>query len=231
MKKRMGILKRKTDNRGSAIVTVIVVTTFITIIATTVLYISARNYQTKQVAYQNTKSFYQAEEALDTLKALLAQDVSDAFMYAYADTMANYVEYGSDINNYYAKSFTNQMKAYWVKRCESYSSTDTEKNLKAVKKYMAERISPDGTEAGLTEEQRKMIECITSVGDFQIPPEYDKYVITGVKASYTSDSGYSTYISVDIGLEVPKLELDKANTSDSSVNITDCVKYMNWKKD
>ena len=63
------------DNRGAAIVTVIVVSAFITIIATTMLYIAGRNYISKQTDYQNKISFYQAEEVLDKLKAYLVEEL------------------------------------------------------------------------------------------------------------------------------------------------------------
>ena len=46
--------KIKSDNRGAAIITVIIVCVFISVIATTMLYITSRNFMTKQVDYQNT---------------------------------------------------------------------------------------------------------------------------------------------------------------------------------
>jgi hypothetical protein len=222
-------MKIKNDNRGSGIVTVVVVTMFITIIATTMIYIAARNYQTKQVDYQNKVSFYQAEEALDTLKSLLAQDVSDAFMYAYADTMSNYAEYGSDINKYYADSYTKKMMKYWSDRVGSGS------NLDAVKTYMRERLI-DNSPVPLSDDEKteinNMIGCITAVGEFKVPPSNDKFVITGIEASYTSKNGYSTYIKVDMGLELPDINLVTTSApTEDTVKLTDCVKYMNWQRD
>ena len=111
-------LNKSLDDRGSAIVTVIVVCAFITIIATTMIYISARNFETKQVDYQNKTSFYQAEEALDTLKSLLVEDVNDSFKYAYADTMANAVDHKGtpNLSHYYAKSYTETLSSVWAGR-------------------------------------------------------------------------------------------------------------------
>ncbi|MDE7207365.1 MAG: hypothetical protein K2N90_09470, partial [Lachnospiraceae bacterium] len=67
----------KLNNRGSALISVLVVTTFITIIATTMLYMAAMNYQQKLTDYQNKESFYDAEKSLDELKSLLVADVQE----------------------------------------------------------------------------------------------------------------------------------------------------------
>ena len=128
------------DNRGAAIVTVIVVSAFITIIATTMLYIAGRNYISKQTDYQNKISFYQAEEVLDKLKAYLVEDVSDAFEYAYADTMANYVDHKGtpNVESYYARSYTEKLKKIWDGREAAVITIDPEvsKLTQALREYL-----------------------------------------------------------------------------------------------
>lgn len=59
--------KRKRNNAGSAIVTVLVVVTFITILATVLLYISGMNFQMKVTDYRTKESFYQAEVLAEEL--------------------------------------------------------------------------------------------------------------------------------------------------------------------
>ena len=55
---------KKLDNRGSALLIVILVVGFLTILATTLLYISGMNFQIKQADYQNKKNFYTGETGL-----------------------------------------------------------------------------------------------------------------------------------------------------------------------
>ena len=53
--------KQKQNNAGSAIVTVLVVVTFVTILATVLLYISGMKFQMKVADYRTKESFYQAK--------------------------------------------------------------------------------------------------------------------------------------------------------------------------
>lgn len=79
------------NNSGSALISVVAVAIFLSVIATTIIYISGKNYQIKANDYQNKNTFYQAEMALDELKGALAADVSEAFKYAYREVMPEYV--------------------------------------------------------------------------------------------------------------------------------------------
>lgn len=243
MKKRIISKFIKLNNRGAAIVTVIVVSALISILATTLLYISARNFQSKQTDYQNKISFYRAEDCLESLKALLIEDVSDAFSYAYVDTMSNYVHYYGSINvsNYYAKSYTDRLKAIWEDRRDASKlsgDTDSEAATKAIKNYMRDKLIKPSMTQDEKDEIEAMINCIVEVQGFIIPPEKDKFLIQGVKVNYTSSNNYSTYICTDLGLELPKYDTTELNkdwgstTGEeyTSVDITGCVKYTNWKR-
>ena len=223
------------DDRGAAIITVIVVSAFITIIATTMLYIAGRNYMSKQTDYQNKISFYQAEEVLDKLKAYLVEDVSDAFEYAYADTMANYVDHKGtpNVESYYARSYTEKLKKIWTDRETAAISTDPEvsKLTQAVRDYLVSKLMEDGME----EEAAKAIaERIRSVDRCEIPPAKDKFIFVGVRVAYEPEDGYSTYIYTDIGLELPDFYMQGMPDADErggqTLELADCVKYMNWKR-
>lgn len=213
--------RNKIDNRGAALISVIVITAFLTIVATIVLYTTARNYITKQVDYNNTSSFYKAEEALDTLKALLVQDVNNAYMYAYTDAMSNYVKHTTDdtVNKYFANSYLNKLNSDWVDKCKKAKTTQ-----EAIQNYMIEKgISSD------------IYDCITDVGTIGISEDGTKFIIQSVKAKYydkDSDNkanGYSTYLQADIVIDVPDVfNHDTADTK--SINTADCVKYANWQK-
>lgn len=226
----------KLNNRGAAIITVIVVSAFITIIATTLLYITARNYMTKQTDYQNKISFYEAEEALDKLKAYLVQDVSDAFSYAYADTLTNCLDHtgSANLQSYYAQSYTERLKKVWEQR-ESDAGT-TDKRTQAVRSFVQERLEAEGNT-----QAEDIANRIISVGEWEIPPEKDKFILKDIKVAYESDEGYSTYIITSIGLELPAFyasgmsddgdgAYDYDNVKGKTVSLTDCVKYINWQR-
>ena len=85
------IQKQDRKNRGSAMVTVIIVAAFITIIATTLLYVTAMNFQMKQVAYQNQTVFYDGETALEEVRGRITEDFTRACQTAYGQVMSQYV--------------------------------------------------------------------------------------------------------------------------------------------
>jgi hypothetical protein len=229
---------KRVDNRGAAIVTVLVVVTFITVLGTTMLYIAGQNYQQKQTDYQNKCSFYGAEEALDSLKALLVLDAANAYKAAYEDTSANFIKLSSKENRIdnYEQKYTDYLKTQWEDRCGFDASDDDnkkdEKRLKAVRDYM--------TDNGISDE---VANCIYSVDDYTIATDstdgaLNEFVIKGIRAKYTSGS-YTTFLYTDIAITIPPYEVTVVENSTTTelesaekriVAFTDYIVYMNWRK-
>ncbi len=95
MKKAFKDKLNKFNNKGSALVVVIIVVSFICILGTLLLYLSVMNYQMKSTDYNTRVSFYGAEVPLEELRMQLAEDVSAASMKAYESVMMQY----SKLNN------------------------------------------------------------------------------------------------------------------------------------
>lgn len=81
-------MKKRLNNKGAAMVSVMIAVAFIAIIATSLLYMAYMNYLTKVMRYNSTDNFYTAEFALDELgtsiqqkgvvRGLAGDDVHDA---------------------------------------------------------------------------------------------------------------------------------------------------------
>lgn len=223
--------KRKLNNGGSALVSVLVVTVFISIIATTMLYVSAQNYQIKQTDYQNKQSFYGAEEALDNLKVILVKDVETAYRTAYEDTMNNFLkvkELGKSRKEYYQNAYIEALQKIWDDRQAVAAD-----NVEMVRNLMVAE--------GLDAELAKRIYKVESYGVSTVA-EADgttkkQFVIKGIRAKYTSGN-YTTFIYTDIGIALPSIDLStEAFTSSAepyvereTIALTDYVIYMNWRK-
>ena len=80
----------KLNNAGSTLVSVIVVVTFLTILATTILYLSGANFIMKSTDRYTKENFYDTETALEEIKTGLALVCSEAAKDAYVDTMVSY---------------------------------------------------------------------------------------------------------------------------------------------
>lgn len=209
-------LKIRLDNRGSAIVTTIVVTLFISIIATTMLFVSGRNFIMKQTDYQNKQSFYKAEETLDRLKELLVVEVNEAYEIAYKDMMREYAQLQTEDAQMrrYADTFTTYLYDKWEKKVTDMGASGSK--LAVVQAFMGDP------------EKAKLI---TDVSDFKIMSidNKNRFVIQGVQVYYVDDKGFSAYIKTDIALTPPEYKIS-GGASTEKMNMTENVIYINWQK-
>lgn len=108
------------NEKGSALVSVIVVIAFISILATTMLYISGTNYQLKMADNKSKVSFYQTEEPVDQLRADVVRIVAETEKQIYPEMMTSI---GARINDqdlelYYKNLFFNTLE----KKLETYKN-------------------------------------------------------------------------------------------------------------
>lgn len=86
----------KKNNRGAALVSILIAVTFITIIATSLLYISASNYRMKVANGESKKNFYRAEGEMMTLTSKLRSELTSP-----TDPMLVLDKYMSTDKNHY----------------------------------------------------------------------------------------------------------------------------------
>lgn len=217
VRRRVGMKRLKnlrTDNRGSALVSVMAVAIFLSIIATTIIYISGKNYQIKANDYQNKNTFYKAEMALDEFKGALASDVSEAFAFAYGDVMTNFTNYkdGDKRNEEYRKKYCDYLYYKWTgdEDAVPYGT----KMPSGVSAHVAKGGSIyEGALAfaaaeGLTNfEQYFIREDKLEAGDEKMGVVLDvnisgRVILRNIRVKYT-ENGYSSYICTDIAFDPP----------------------------
>lgn len=122
--------RKKMNDKGFALVVVIVVIAFISILATILLYVSGMNYQIKVTDYRTKESFYQAEVILESFRATLISDASDAMKDAYRETVSSYLREtnAADRENVYEEAFYDAFQKYWDAH---WQGEETEENYPA----------------------------------------------------------------------------------------------------
>ena len=80
-------MKTKKNNRGAAMIMVIVSIAFIGMLVAMIVYMAYCNYLMKGTDRNAKNNFYSAEKALDVINAGLQQDVSDSMAEAYVYAM------------------------------------------------------------------------------------------------------------------------------------------------
>lgn len=220
MKKR----KFKINNSGAALVTAIVVIAFVSVLATVVMYVSGTNYYMKTTDLKIKASFYDAEEALEVVKAELMILADEAFQDAYEQTLIEFA----------GKTADQRTALYYEKYVESLTSLLLEK-----------RTQPDSSVIGIEDYYKSKINSEYQAGFTITATDLEEHetegysVLRGVKLEYTKD-GYTTIISTDYLIIVPEVDWSietSLNTWDASVGLnrdfyemSDCVTYINWKK-
>lgn len=82
--------KKKLNDRGSAIVIVIIAMAMIGILATTLLWMAYMNYMIKVADIRNKNSFYTAEEVVEQIMSGLRRESAEAVGVAYRDVLSNW---------------------------------------------------------------------------------------------------------------------------------------------
>ncbi|MDE6600588.1 MAG: hypothetical protein K2K90_00205 [Lachnospiraceae bacterium] len=88
--------KKRRDDRGSAIVIVIIAMAMIGILATTMLWMAYMNYMIKVADIRNKNSFYSAEEVVEQVMSGLRRESAEAVGVAYRDVLANWDNLSSE---------------------------------------------------------------------------------------------------------------------------------------
>jgi len=121
MKRLINFIKK--CNKGSTMVTVIIVVAFMSILGTIALYISGQNYKMKVIDSSNKRSFYEAEEVVELLKTQLTVDVATAAQRATKAAGANYVEEDNVAirEEMYLKNFQTEFEKVWNYHFDDHS--------------------------------------------------------------------------------------------------------------
>lgn len=228
MRRKKG--KFKLNNAGSAIVTVIVVVAFVTILATTVLYTSGMNFYMKMTDLKTKESFYEAETALEAIRAELEDEVSRASGEAYTEVMMHYASLDASVREgEYRSLFLEAVKNNFAARTSNPATTTYTAVLQSIVNAC---YSGSGVAAPTVSCSETGIETVGSPADHA--------TLRTVKLTFTDAKGYVTEIDTDYVILVPQVEFsvdssavgwtDGESVTREKVEFADCVQYNNWVK-
>lgn len=178
------------DNRGSAIVMVLVSMAFVGIMVSMLMFVTYNNYRMKITDYKAKDNFYSAEMAMDEIRAGVSGKVYDAFSLAYQDTMMNYGN--EDLGNknlYFKEAYVNNMVSFLA------SPNSMEKyDLHVLRSFVTKPAAAKG-EVGA---------YVNSDTCYFLKYE-DGIRLKDIVVTYTDEQGYVSIIESDILLAFPNL--------------------------
>lgn len=191
--------KNREENKGAALVTVIIAVAFIGMLVAMVLYMSYCNYLMKANDIMAKDNFYNAEYALDVIHAGLQMEVSEAMSEAYVATMRDSAGKDADameiafqqkyVENLRAKlqvSSTNAdrwsldyLKGFWTKN---------QMTIDSVGGVLGAYLEAEGGENRMT----------VAAGNSHL-------TLSNLKIIYTDEKGFISIITTDIRIKVPTI--------------------------
>lgn len=185
----------KLDNRGVALVVVVMAMALLGILASIILYTTYINYTIKVTEAKANDNFYTGEMAMEEVKAGLEKEVSNAFSSAYLAVMQNYNAYDE------------------VGRVQQF----TDLYLNGLKNVLADTSDPAGPlkadctklRSYLSESDKAVLELTQEESLFVYT---DSVQIKGLKLTYTDAKGYVAVIATDIVLKVPNVHFESVSS-------------------
>ena len=192
---RMGN-KKIADNRGSTLILVIIFASFIMLLAVVVLSLTVTNRQMKSIDYKAKENFYQAETALDEIRAGLEEYVAEALEGAYKKVLEQFVSSTEEERR-------DILKDTFLDNLETSLS-----------------LLPGYYNIGLLEDALRDITGFSlSSDDNRLIRNEDSLTLKNIRIAYEDADGYLTTVSTDILIHTPLYSFAAAYTSPSPMLI------------
>ncbi|MBD5445050.1 MAG: hypothetical protein HDR29_05805 [Lachnospiraceae bacterium] len=217
-KKKKNLLQLKQDNKGAAMVMVLVIIMFISILAAILMFVSYLGYQMRLMDKRGKDTFYDAETVLDEINTGLQEEASEAMAEAYNKVMTNYAAYDSTVmrSSEFYRTYINELK----KRLQG-SEPDGRYDIKLLRSWLSDEIvgNTTGTEADGDRASRLKFGTYGAIVESNVTPEAytldykeSEYLkIKDLKVTYVDTNGYVSIISTDIKLMLPTVSFAQSS--------------------
>lgn len=208
------------DNKGGAMVMVIVIIAFISILAAVLMFTAYAGYQMRIVDRQGKDNFYTAETVLDEINVGLQGEISGALEKAYGEVMSNFSLYRSanERNKYFHEIYFNELK----QRLWQDASNPTSYNVEKLRGYLSAEVKgkcsdgSDGDGSRATFESNgiaygAIVESNVTPERYTMDVDTSKLLIKDLKVSYVNRQGYISIISTDIRISMPSFNFSQAS--------------------
>lgn len=224
MNLKAALRNKKYNKKGSALITVIIVMAFITIIAALAMWTAYMNYYMKVTEMKSNNTFYSAEGVVEQMKVGLQNELSTATSDAYSKVLQRYAEYTEvERNNYFyseiIKSLRNSLMASAINR---YNLGNLVSFINTANTNIAPAVtaSTDTDEFNVTiiDNDGKTHHAKITGGSRLLTIEGTKVTLCDVTVEYTDANDYTSIINTDFTLQAPKIDFEDPSNMTSILN-------------
>lgn len=248
------LFNKNSRNKGSTLITVIVVVAFMSILATILIYVVGENYKTKVYDIKNKESFYEAEIISERLKANLIKDVVKASKPAYDAVVMDFSQSENEevrATDYFT-NFQDEFIDIWGEHWTHVigGSPSNELNYKSLfgNDIVYSDSSPDQFELEINghhltctfefDHDLYRSDLTTKITSTNMAPIFTdggdvaSYYIKGVKLTVQdTDTNYISIIETSFQITPPQLNWgDTERNHDETLDYSKCVKYYKYVK-
>lgn len=205
----------KRDDRGSAIVIVIIAMALIGILASTILWASYLNYRIKINDLKVKNSFYSAETVVEQIQAGVKKKVSEAINEAYQEVVSNWDALGTDANreSYFITTYIAAVESKFITPACPAGQYDRSILKSFVDSEWWEESDPNGdgyivNAAWDDPAKLPKFKAANAVNG------YGSMSLQNICIEYYDTNDYLSIINTDIAIDVPKLRFTQAGTID-----------------
>ena len=246
----------KMNNKGSALVVVVIVIAFITVLATLILYVSVMNFHMKSNDYNTKVSFYGAEIPLEELRVQMVLDFSQACEKSYRSVFEQYGTLiggaGIPRKSEYVGGIMEELQAIWDDRGGAVASSistmlkDTASDEYHVITGSANTLDCSDPDCECAHHIILVDMEETSPGSGVLLPRLEldetagKATLHNIKSVYT-ENGYTSVVYTDFCFLIPEYDWSVDEYEDdwddgpqtlqrTQIDYEKCVVYLNWTK-
>lgn len=202
--------KKKLDNKGEAMILMIVAIGIIMFLGLSLLYATATAFMIRNTERHSEETFNSADTGMDFIKNRLTEVESKAAEQGYAQVLNLYSESKSDQANF-KKSFLDELGKIVVSKNGDILIKDTPDSSEATlfpgaTSNAISSYSPDAVSYLLRANTASGDKCdLECSGNAQLSADKDAVTLKGIKLTYTRKDGYVTTVYTDIKLKVPDI--------------------------
>lgn len=183
------------DNRGSAIVLVIIAIAMISILASTIMWAAYVNYMIKCADIRNKNSFYSSETVVEQIMAGMQHEASAAISVSYQEVMQNWSN-DEDESSRFSRFTTSYLDAL-VASLKHPTMGSGYYDRDVLRSYVDKELFDSGVD--LAEWNNS-----TYLPTMQLINN-STLVLQNIRVSFTDENGYVSVVNTDICIDVPKL--------------------------
>lgn len=188
----------KKDNKGSTLIIVVICIAFLVVLGTLLLSLTISNLQMKNIEQKSKANFYQAETALDEIKAGLVKEMANALEIAYKNVLEQFIT--DDFTNL---SIEEKEKIFAHDFITSLSSAIMEDigtyDIDILRQYISN--------------QKVVIETSSGENLMVIGENYKSLTLKNIKINYRDEEEYRTTIATDMVIETPTMSFEPSSKS------------------